>query len=135
MRLHPLLLLAALLTMPAAHAQDALAMSGEALYQRYCSACHGLKGLGDGPVSGSLTVEVPNLTLLSRRHGGTFPRELVERIIDGRHLYAAHGTRTMPVWGEELGNLGRGNPDAERAVRAMIDRLTQFVSTLQRPDR
>ncbi|HEY6641134.1 c-type cytochrome [Povalibacter sp.] len=115
-------------------ADDLVTLSGKQLYERYCVACHGVKGRGDGPVSDSFAIEVPDLTLIARRHGGTYPRDLVERIIDGRHILGAHGTRTMPVWGEDFGRLRIGDPDAEAATRTITLRLADYVWLLQRPD-
>jgi mono/diheme cytochrome c family protein len=112
---------------------DYVAMSGKDLYQRFCAACHGAEGHGDGPVAASFKVEVPDLTLIARRAGNAYPRERVVRIIDGRFIIGAHGSRTMPVWGEDLGRLEIGNPDAERATRVVIDRLADYLEQLQRP--
>ena len=112
---------------------DYVALSGKDLYQRFCASCHGLNGRGDGPVASSLAVEVPDLTRFSRRHGEYFDRALVEQIIDGRHVIAAHGTRTMPVWGEDLSRAYLGDPNAERATRLAIVRLADYVWMLQKP--
>jgi mono/diheme cytochrome c family protein len=108
-------------------------MSGKDLYQKFCASCHGNEGRGDGPVAKHLNVEVPDLALLARRHGGKFPRDLVDRIIDGRHIIGAHGTRTMPVWGQDFSRAELGDPDAERATRIVIGRLADYVWLLQRP--
>lgn len=115
-------------------AADYVAMSGKDLYGRFCASCHGVTGRGDGPVASSFKVEVPDLTLIARRAGGVYPRERIERIIDGRHIFAAHGTRTMPVWGEDFGRLELGNPDAERSTRLIMQRLADYVWQLQKPD-
>lgn len=115
------------------NAADYVSMSGKALYERFCAACHGIQGAGDGPVADSLKVEVPDLRLLSRRAGGKFPRDRVIRIIDGRHIIGAHGTRTMPIWGEDLSRLEPGDPNAERATQIVIERLTDYLEQLQRP--
>jgi mono/diheme cytochrome c family protein len=119
----------------AAQRTDYLAMSGQALYERFCASCHGTAGRGDGPVAASLSVQMPDLTLMARRANGSYPRERVERIIDGRYIIGAHGSRTMPVWGEDLSRLYIGDPEAERSTRMVIDRLTDYVGTLQRPGR
>lgn len=113
-------------------AADLPAMSGQELYRRFCASCHGVGGQGDGPVASALSVEVPDLTLIARRHGGTFPRGLIERIIDGRHILGAHGTRTMPIWGEELARSQIGDPDAERVTRTVTTRLADYLWSLQR---
>jgi len=115
----------------AADAGDYVAMSGEQLYTRFCASCHGIEGLGDGPVAPSFSIEVPNLTLIAHRHGGEFQRDWVETIIDGRYSITAHGARTMPVWGEDFSRLEIGSPDAERTSRTMIARLVDYLETLQ----
>jgi mono/diheme cytochrome c family protein len=130
-----LILLAA--TMPllatGVQAADYVAMSGQDLYSRFCASCHGISGRGDGPVAKSIRVEVPDLTLVTRRAGGKYPRERIVQIIDGRHILGAHGTRTMPVWGEDLSRLEIGNPDAERASRVVIEKLADYLGVLQKP--
>jgi len=73
---------------------------GPDLYRQYCASCHGLNAQGDGPVAAALKVKVPDLTRIAQRHGGTFPSSDVRDTIDGREAPRAHGTRTMPVWGE-----------------------------------
>lgn len=111
---------------------DYVSMDGKALYERFCASCHGASGRGDGPVAASFKVEVPDLTLITRRAGGAYPRDRIARIIDGRHVLAAHGTRTMPVWGEDLSMYAIGDPDAERGTRIIIERLADYVRLLQR---
>jgi len=133
MRTWALGLLGALTLATQSQAADYVSMSGKDLYKRFCASCHGVDGAGDGPVSSMLTVEVPDLRLLARRAGGTFPRDRVVRIIDGRHVIAAHGTRTMPVWGEDLSKLEPGDPNAEQATQIVILRLADYLWSLQRP--
>lgn len=116
----------------AAWSADYAAMSGEDLYRRFCASCHGSEGRGDGPVAPSLRVEVPDLTQTARRVPGTDVRERIVRIIDGRYIIGAHGTRSMPVWGEDLARLEIGNPDAERSAQIIIGRLADYVRSLQR---
>jgi mono/diheme cytochrome c family protein len=117
----------------AAHSADYVTMSGKELYERFCASCHGVSGRGDGRVAASLKVEVPDLTLIAKRAKGVYPRDRIAQIIDGRHVIAAHGTRTMPVWGEDLSRLEIGNPDAERAASIVIGRLADYVWLLQKP--
>jgi mono/diheme cytochrome c family protein len=111
---------------------DYLSMGGAELYDRFCASCHGVAGKGDGPVSKSLNSEVPDLTLIARRQG-KFPREQIEKIIDGRFRILAHGTRDMPVWGQALSQAQLGNPDAERGTQLVIRRLLDYVQSLQKP--
>lgn len=107
--------------------------SGVRLYQVFCSSCHGLTGHGDGPVESYVRGGVPDLTKLSARNGGTFPRERVRKIIDGREQFLGHGTSEMPVWGFEF-HAGMSNDRVSRArADQMIERLTKYIETLQ-PD-
>jgi mono/diheme cytochrome c family protein len=128
---HAFVLAAALMAGPV-FAAGYVEMSGKELYERFCASCHGEDGRG-GPVAASFTVEVPDLTLIARRDGGEFPRDRIAQIIDGRFVIGAHGARTMPVWGEDLGRAEIGNPDAERATQTIITRLADHLWQLQRP--
>ncbi|HEY5623112.1 MAG TPA: c-type cytochrome [Gammaproteobacteria bacterium] len=107
--------------------------SGEELYQRFCSACHGESAHGDGPVAQSLTVPVPDLTQLERRYGNTFPADALREIIDGRNLVIAHGSRTMPVWGYEFWWEDGADAEAEATARATINRLLEYLRSIQEP--
>jgi mono/diheme cytochrome c family protein len=46
---------------------------GKDEFRLRCAACHGLTGLGDGPVGQLLKTPAPNLALLTERNGGGFP--------------------------------------------------------------
>jgi len=110
-------------------AADYLTMSGQQLYMRFCASCHGTEAHGDGPVAHSFSRAIPDLTLIARRHGGEFPRDWVDRTIDGRQKIGAHGAYTMPVWGEDFSQIG--DPNAEPATRTIISRLVDYLQTLQ----
>jgi mono/diheme cytochrome c family protein len=107
---------------------------GEQLYRRFCAACHGAGGHGDGIVAEALSVAVPDLTLLARRNRGRFPAARLSEIIDGRVVFDAHGTRTMPVWGQEFWIEAGADSQAEYTVRATIERLVNYLRTLQQTD-
>lgn len=95
-------LLAALLSPPslgAETANDPIEEIGKQEFTQSCAACHGENGKGGGPVAEVLVVKPPDLTTISKRHGGEFPAPWVYRIIDGRTEVDAHGRRDMPVWG------------------------------------
>ena len=104
-------------------------------YTANCAVCHGAGGKGDGPYAASLTVKVPDLTVLTKNNGGVFPANMVFSLIDGRAEVAGHGPREMPVWGEDyLSQAGREYDDypinREAFVRgrilALIDHLYQL---------
>lgn len=73
-------------------------VAGEGVFRSFCAACHGLDAQGNGPMSGALTVEPPDLTGLSASNGGVFPVFDVVRQIDGRDPMMAHGGE-MPLFG------------------------------------
>ena len=110
---------------------DYTAYSGEKLFQRFCAACHGIAGKGDGPVASSLSVQVPNLRELSQRNRGTFPADKIVRIIDGRTLLNPHGSRSMPVWGDEFLRAEAGDPIAERETADMIKKMVEYLRSIQ----
>ena len=68
----------------------------------------------------------PDLTQFTKRNGGTFPRELIRRIIDGRDV-PVHGDRDMPVWGRRF----YAQTHDERAVRALIGELVAYLQSIQ----
>jgi mono/diheme cytochrome c family protein len=125
-----ILLILLLIATVAARAQDFSGYSGAQLYQRFCASCHGEKGFGDGPVSKSFSIEVPDLTRIAKRQGG-FPEEKIRQIIDGRDLLKAHGTRTMPVWGYEFQSQSEGREVSPKKTGEIVQRLTDYVRSIQ----
>ncbi len=121
----------------ALHAQETAGnagVSGEADYNMYCANCHGDDGKGNGPKAFGLSKRVPDITLLSK-HYGSFPREKLARLIDGRDAVEGHGSREMPVWGiwfkeEAAAELGGAEGD-EGSVKRRVDNLIGHVETLQ----
>jgi mono/diheme cytochrome c family protein len=105
--------------------------SGEEIFLKYCSACHGESGRGDGPVAHGLVTMVPDLTAISRHYGG-FPTQLVRDTIDGRGARVdAHGTRTMPVWGYEFWVEEGGDVVAQREMKEVIAKLVDYIRSIQ----
>jgi mono/diheme cytochrome c family protein len=109
---------------------------GQREYYSNCVACHGITGKGDGPVVQVLKVQVPDLTVLSRKNGGVFPFARVYESIDGRLQYAAHGTRDMPIWGNTYTSGGAPEHDdypynAEFFVRSRILALIDYLNRMQ----
>ena len=114
--------------------------TGKRDFESKCASCHGVSGKGDGPLA-IILPEVPgDLTRLSRSNGGVFPGVIVRAIIDGRLQMAAHGSRVMPVWGEDFLHRETGNPrdvsaeastSRETRVNARIRALVFYLSQLQ----
>ena len=70
---------------------------GKVDFRTYCAACHGVSGIGDGTVAEFMTITAADLTRLSRRNAGIFPRQKIIEVIDGRAEVRVHGLRDMPV--------------------------------------
>lgn len=122
----------AALAAPAAGAADFSLYSGAELYHRFCESCHGSAAQGDGPVSRSLAVAVPDLTRIALRHGGQYPDNWVYRVIDGRESMLSHGPRDMPVWGVELWREQGADVRAGEKTRDATARLVEYLRGLQR---
>lgn len=108
-------------------------------YLSYCASCHGRSGTGNGPVAMELATKPADLTTLARRHDGVYPADAVRQRIDGRELPAAHGTSDMPVWGywfklqaNAAGLLQDNEVDAQAEVKERIDRLVDYLATVQK---
>ena len=107
---------------------------GRADFMNYCAACHGVGGTGDGTVAEFLTLSAANLTQMSLKNGGIFPRQRAIEVIDGRAQVSVHGERDMPVWGDwfkfEADSDGAGTK-TEKVVRERITALVDYLESIQ----
>ena len=110
-------------------------LSAEADFRSSCAACHGEDGTGAGAKAFGLSVEPPDLTTLTLRNDGIFPRERLRQIIDGREDIKSHADREMPVWGQIFGMDAEeeldGSAGGSTAVRDRIERLIDFIEAFQ----
>lgn len=111
---------------------------GEAEYNSSCAACHGTGGKGQGTFTEFLKHGTPGLTTLSKKNGGVFPFERVYKIIDGRSEVKGHGTREMPIWGDQYTaeSVKRHGPFfgqyyAEDAINARVLALIDYLHSVQ----
>jgi mono/diheme cytochrome c family protein len=74
------------------------APEGAKLFTDNCAACHGASATGDGPLANGLTQKPADLTRISARIGGAFPRAQVLSVIDG-YSKGVHPGRVMPEFG------------------------------------
>lgn len=102
------------------------ATSGRSTFSLYCATCHGPSAKGDGPMSAMLTRRPADLTQIAQRNGGTFPADVVARVIDGRSPVKGHGGGEMPTWGDAFAKSADPTPPAER-----IARLVSFLESIQ----
>jgi len=114
------------------HADEAPDYSGAELYRVFCASCHGAHAHGNGPVAGSLKVKAPDLTRIARRRDGHFPDETITQIIDGREPRTAHGTRDMPVWGQEFYGMSGDDPARRARSDELIARMVDYLRSIQR---
>ena len=105
--------------------------SGQETYMRYCAACHGESGQGNGPVAKGLPITVPDLTRLQARKGNQFPEEVLRKIIDGREVVIVHGTRFMPVWGYEFWVEEGADDAAQERVNIIVENLIEYLRSIQ----
>ncbi|HXO43960.1 MAG TPA: c-type cytochrome [Candidatus Cybelea sp.] len=106
-------------------------LNGAELYRAYCASCHGKTGRGDGPVAPELKAPAPDLTSITRTHGGEFPEVRIRGVIVGDGMIASHGGREMPVWGpifhQTENGVDRGN--------ARVEHLLKYLESIQSHDR
>jgi hypothetical protein len=105
-------------------------MYGGDLFRHHCASCHGIDGRGQGPAAGTLKMAPPDLTLLARRNGGTFPTLRVLWTVGGKNgqpFPPSHGSREMPVWGPLFTALD-GNAKTA-AIR--LENLVTHVESIQ----
>jgi mono/diheme cytochrome c family protein len=100
-------------------------------YNRLCASCHGIDGSGKGR---DLTeANPPDLTQLSRNHGGEFPFAEVYRSVDGREMKGSHKRFAMPFWGDYLQKQGAEyTPGSNAAVEQTITAIVRYVEHLQK---
>jgi len=102
--------------------------AGSGLFSTYCVVCHGNDAKGTGPLADSLKRKPADLTMLAKNNGGTFPRDMVARIIDGRDPVKGHGGGDMPVWGDAFERSVEAGP---QAVKDRIEALADYLATMQ----
>lgn len=74
---------------------------GAALFADNCAVCHGPSGRGDGALAADMKPRPADLTLISRRNGGTFPVAAVLSQIDG-YTRMQNRDEVMPEYGALL---------------------------------
>jgi hypothetical protein len=97
--------------------------------------CHGIDGSGGAaPAKDPSGTPAADLRKIAARHGGRFDRAAVSEWIEGRSSPDAHGTRSMPVWGEHLSREYERYPDSQALIAATIDPLVVYLESLQQAD-
>jgi mono/diheme cytochrome c family protein len=102
--------------------------SGAVLYQQACASCHGADAKGHGPVAPALKTPPPDLTTLTRRHGGKFPYDYVTSVLLVGTSLPSHGSSDMPVWGPIFKFIDKDN---KQAVLRRVKNLSDYLESLQ----
>jgi mono/diheme cytochrome c family protein len=104
---------------------------GRRTFAAHCASCHGRAGQGDGPVAPDLKVPPADLTRLTARNNGQFPRDRAYMAIDGRTEIRGHGSSEMPVWGLTF-QVRESDRNQEQEVRDRILDLLAFLRSIQK---
>jgi mono/diheme cytochrome c family protein len=101
-------------------------LDGKDLFRQFCAVCHGVDGKGAGPAAAALKRPTGDLTQLSRKNAGKFPKLRVKVSITGGDNVMEHGTRDMPMWGSVLSETGQQRAMGDMRVQALLDYLEQI---------
>jgi mono/diheme cytochrome c family protein len=104
---------------------------GQVTYVRYCGACHGQDGKGNGPVANWLTAKPTDLTQIAKKAGGEFPMIKVIQAIDGTTTVRAHGDSDMPVWGDRFRAEIEASMNHQAQVRGKIFLIADYLRSIQ----
>ena len=113
-----------------ARAADTQTDVNRGVYLKYCGACHGPAGKGDGVAGTFMRPKPVDLTQIAKNNGGKFPYERTLRVIDGSETPRAHGDPDMPVWGEVLREQGV-SPQQRAEVKQKLMQITDYVRSIQ----
>jgi mono/diheme cytochrome c family protein len=119
-------------------AEQEVIETGKHEFQRSCATCHGSEAKGDGPNAAILLAKPSDLTQLRNKHGGTFLFWRVYEQINGSdantirgHGIRGHGTREMPIWGEQFRFDRQATADNKMGVRGRILSLVHYLESIQ----
>jgi hypothetical protein len=97
-----------------------------------CASCHGPDGKGHVAAMRSVRgYKSADLTQLSKRNGGRFPRQKVYDTIEGSKRFRAHFIGDMPIWGLRYREDQKLGPEAETLVKTRISALVDYIESIQ----
>ena len=74
------------------------------------------------------------MTRIAARRDGVFPDGEISRTIDGRFDIPSHGSREMPVWGEQFSQAIPESGLGDEVARGRIATLVEYLKSIQQPD-
>jgi len=109
--------------------------SGAREFKDNCARCHGGDAKGNGPDANEKPGYRPaDLTQITKRHGGKFPRQQIYDVIDGGKRLPGHYNfnSPMPLWGLSFQLEGKEYSDeSEAAVKGRINALLDYLESIQ----
>lgn len=109
------------------------ASDGRALFMENCAICHGASAKGGGPMARGMDPMPPDLTLISQRNGGEFPKVEVLSTIDG-YTKSTIKAPDMPEFGAllegELVPLDTGDGVLTPTPRKLVA-LLEYLESIQ----
>jgi mono/diheme cytochrome c family protein len=103
-------------------------LTGADTFAFYCAPCHGRDGKGNGPVAAALKTLPADLTHLTARNKGVFPKEQVRTFItNGTGDILAHGSPDMPIWGPTF----RALETSDKLVNVRIFNVVSYLESIQ----
>ncbi len=106
---------------------------GAFAFQQDCAACHGTDAMGAGSFGAELIEQPPDLTTISARNGGVFPRDEVMSVIDG-FARGDHFSAAMPEFG--AGDMGEIVLVEEAGIATPVPvrllALAEYLESIQR---
>lgn len=107
---------------------------GRALFVENCAICHGADGKGNGELADDLSPKPADLTMISARNKGRFPRTKVLSIIDGYTRMQSDG-ENMPEFGLLLDGdtipLEVDDSDQQSPVPRPLAALVVYLESIQ----
>lgn len=111
---------------------DASVERGQTVFANECVQCHGITAEGGGAASLGLGVAAPDLTGLTGRNDGYFPREFVRRFVLGS-LEKDDPDAAMPKFGRVgMAHVSPNSGPGTELLDADIAALLDYLETIQR---
>ncbi len=107
--------------------------TGKQDFEQNCASCHGKNGKGHGEALYVIPgIKPPDLTGLTRNHGGVFPADQVYQSIDGRAGIPSHKRYDMPFWGTNFQQEGKEfTPESEVKAKERISNIVSYIKSIQ----
>jgi mono/diheme cytochrome c family protein len=106
---------------------------GEMTYRLFCAGCHGADGRGNREVADALGMSIGDLTQISRRNDGVFPRDEIADAIAGRGP-RGHTQLLMAPWADMFADEFEQFATrfiANEMVTRRIEHLTAYLESIQ----